>query len=85
MNSEFCKQALTKVGNPNILVNLISRRVRQLNSGGGGISRPLIADTAKLGVADIALLEILEEKMGWEIPDDLVPIEPTPRKRKKSS
>lgn len=85
MNSEFCKQALAKVGNPNILVNLISRRVRQLNSGGGGISRPLIADTTKLGVADIALLEILEEKMGWEIPDDIVPVEPAPRKRKKSS
>lgn len=85
MNSEFCRQALVKVGNPNILVNLISRRVRQLNSGGGGISRPLIADTTGLGVADIALLEILEDKMGWEIPDDLVPAEPTPRKRKKSS
>ena len=85
MNSELCKQALAKVGNPNILVNLVSRRVRQLNSGGGGISRPLIADTAKLGVADIALLEMLEDKMGWEIPDDLVPAEPTPRKRKKSS
>ena len=85
MNSEFCRQALVKVGNPNILVNLISRRVRQLNSGGGGISRPLIADTTGLGVADIALLELLEDKMGWEIPDDLVPAEPTPRKRKKSS
>jgi DNA-directed RNA polymerase subunit omega len=85
LNSEFCRQALVKVGNPNILVNLISRRVRQLNSGGGGISRPLIADTTGLGVADIALLEILEDKMGWEIPDDLVPAEPTPRKRKKSS
>jgi DNA-directed RNA polymerase subunit omega len=85
LNSEFCKQALAKVGNPNILVNLISRRVRQLNSGGGGISRPLVIDTTGLGVADIALLEILEDKMGWEIPDDLVPAEPTPRKRKKSS
>ncbi len=85
MNSELCRQALVKVGNPNILVNLISRRVRQLNSGGGGISRPLIADTAGLGVADIALVEILEDKMGWEIPEDLVPTEPVTKKRKKSS
>ena len=30
------KKALEKVGNPNILVNLISRRVRQLNSGVDG-------------------------------------------------
>ena len=71
MNSEFSKQALAKVGNPNILVNLISRRVRQLNSGGGGISRPLIADTTGLGVADIALLEIIEGKMGWDMPEEL--------------
>ena len=69
MNSELCKQALAKVGNPNVLVNLLSRRVRQLNSGGGGISRPLILDTAGLGVADIALREIIEEKIGWIMPE----------------
>ena len=28
MNSELCKKALEKVGNPNVLVNLVSRRVR---------------------------------------------------------
>ena len=35
MNATLVKQALEKVLNPNILVNLVSRRVRQLNSGGG--------------------------------------------------
>ena len=44
MNSEIAKKALEKVGNPNVLVNLISRRVRQLTGAGPG-SRPLIADT----------------------------------------
>jgi len=58
------KQALAKVGNPNVLVNLISRRVRQLTSGGGN-SRPLIEQTANLGAADIALLEIVEGKMDF--------------------
>jgi len=57
---------LEKVGNPNVLVNLVSRRVRQLNSGGGAMSRPLVADTGSMGASDIALLEIIEEKMGWE-------------------
>ena len=57
MNAEFAKKALEKVGNPNVLVNLISRRVRQLNSGGGKNSRPLVADTGNMGAADIALLE----------------------------
>ena len=36
MNAELCKRANEKVGNPNVLVNIVSRRVRQLNSGGGG-------------------------------------------------
>jgi len=28
VNSELCKKALEKVGNPNVLINLVSRRVR---------------------------------------------------------
>ena len=84
MNSELCKQALAKVTNPNVLVNLVSRRVRQLNSGSGGSSRPLILDTAGLGVADIALKEIVEDKMGWDLPEELQLVEPpTTKKRKK--
>jgi DNA-directed RNA polymerase subunit omega len=83
MNSEFTKKALEKVGNPNILVNLISRRVRQLNSGGGAISRPLLADTGHLGMADIALLEIIEGKMGWELPEWVALTRPVGKRRKK--
>jgi DNA-directed RNA polymerase subunit omega len=67
MNSEICKKALEKVGNPNVLVNLVSRRVRQLTSAGGNGSRPLITETAGLGAADIALLEIVEGKMDYEM------------------
>jgi DNA-directed RNA polymerase subunit K/omega len=67
LNSEICKKALEKVGNPNILVNLISRRVRQLTGAGGAGGRPLIAETAGLGAADIALLELVEGKMDFEI------------------
>ena len=69
MNAELCKKALEKVGNPNVLINLISRRVRQLNSGGGASSRPLIADTANMGAADIALMEIVDGNMGWDLPE----------------
>jgi len=43
MNATLVKKALEKVLNPNILVNLVSQRVRQLNFGGGGSSRPLVA------------------------------------------
>jgi DNA-directed RNA polymerase subunit omega len=83
MNAELVKQAAAKVGNPNVLVNLISRRVRQLNSGGGGLSRPLISDPGHLGVADIALREIIEEKIGWELPEPVEAVRPQAKKRKK--
>jgi DNA-directed RNA polymerase subunit omega len=83
VNAELCKKALEKVGNPNVLVNLISRRVRQLNSGGGGLSRPLISDPGQLGAADIALREIIEDKMGWELPEPVELVRPTTKKRKK--
>jgi DNA-directed RNA polymerase subunit omega len=82
MKSELCKEALAKVGNPNVLVNLVSRRVRQLNSGGGAISRPLVADTVGLGVADIALTEILEDMIAADLPEELQ-IAVAPKKRKR--
>ena len=83
LNAELCKKAAEKVGNPNVLVNLISRRVRQLNAGGGGLGRPLIGDTGHLGAADIALREILEEKIGWEMPELTELARPQPKKRRK--
>ena len=80
MNPEFLRKAQEKVGNPNILVNLIARRVRQLNRNGGGMDRPLVTGAENLGVADIALREIIEDKMGWEMPE-LVPLKrPEPKK-----
>ncbi|KAB2669840.1 MAG: DNA-directed RNA polymerase subunit omega [Verrucomicrobia bacterium] len=65
MNSELMKKALEKVGNPHILVNVISRRVRQLN-GGGGYGRPLVDVPPGMGAADIAMTELIEDKIGWE-------------------
>jgi DNA-directed RNA polymerase subunit omega len=83
MNAELCKRANEKVGNPNVLVNLVSRRVRQLNSGAGGLSRPLIANVGNMGAADIALTEILEEKIGWDMPEIVALTRPQAKKRKK--
>ncbi|HVU07991.1 MAG TPA: DNA-directed RNA polymerase subunit omega [Verrucomicrobiae bacterium] len=83
MNAELTKRAAEKVGNPNVLVNIISRRVRQLNSGGGGLSRPLIADAGNLGAADIALREILEDKIGWDLPEEVAAVRPAPKKRSR--
>jgi DNA-directed RNA polymerase subunit omega len=83
LNAELTRKALEKVGNPNILINLVSRRVRQLNSGAGGMSRPLIGEAGNLGAADIALTEIIEDKIGFDLPEVVELVRPTPRKRKK--
>jgi DNA-directed RNA polymerase subunit omega len=83
LNAEFTKKALEKVGNPNVLVNLVSRRVRQLNSGAGGMCRPLISDPGNLGAADIALREIIEDKIGFEMPEIVELARPTAKKRRK--
>jgi len=60
---------------------MISRRVRQLNSGAGSLSRPLISDVGNLGAADVALLEIIEGKMGHELPELVELTRPTAKKR----
>ena len=83
MNAELCKKALEKVGNPNVLINIVSRRVRQLNQGGGGMGQPLVDAPASMGLADIALKEIIEEKVGFELPAEAPAVRPTPKKRRK--
>jgi DNA-directed RNA polymerase subunit omega len=83
MNAELVKKALEKVLNPNVLVNMVSRRVRQLNSGGGGASRPLVLDVVNLGAADIALLEIIEDKMAFEMPEIIALTRPTGKRGKR--
>ena len=83
MNAALVKAALEKILNPNVLVNLVSRRVHQLNSGGGRAGRPLVAGVANLGAADIALREIIEGKMGFEMPEFVPLVRPTGRGRNR--
>lgn len=85
MNPELAKQALAKVGNPNVLVNMVSRRVRQLNAGGGGMGRPLISDTGNLGLGDIALLEIIHDKVGFDMPEPIQAADQKPKRKRRNS
>tara|TARA_Y100000588_G_scaffold260287_1_gene274857 strand:+ start:370 stop:621 length:252 start_codon:yes stop_codon:yes gene_type:complete len=66
MNTELCNEADELVGNPNILINIVSSRVRQLNSG----DRPLL-DAPLLGAADMAMTELIEDKMDYELVDPI--------------
>ncbi len=59
MKSDLLEKASEIVTDPLVLVNLVSQRVRQLNSG----RSPLIPTRPSMGVADIALQEIIEGKI----------------------
>jgi len=83
LNADYCRKALEKVGNPNTLVNLLSKRVRQLNSAGGAGTWPLVTDAGNLGAADIALREIIEDKITFEaVPEAPAPEVHLKRKRR---
>jgi DNA-directed RNA polymerase subunit omega len=83
MNSELVKKALEKVADPYVLVNLISRRVRELNAGARALSRSAPGDSPNSGVADIALREIVEGKMGFEMPEFVELTRPTATNRRR--
>ena len=59
MKSDLVEQAAEIVTDPLVLINLVSQRVRQLNSG----RSPLIPTRPSMGAADIALTEIIEGKI----------------------
>jgi DNA-directed RNA polymerase subunit omega len=79
MNAEYVKKALEKIEEPAVLVNMVSRRVRQLNAG----ARPLLLNTGTMGLADIALLEIIEDKMSFTMPEIIKLIRPSAQSRKR--
>ena len=62
MKAELVKAASDVIQNQQILVNLVSRRVRQLTIG----HRPLVEFVPGMGHADIALSEIANGKLTFE-------------------
>jgi DNA-directed RNA polymerase subunit K/omega len=79
------RKAAERIGNPNVLVNLVSKRVRQLNAAGGSSSHPLISESTMKGVADIALAELVEDKMGWELIEVITPETGPARRRRRTT
>ena len=62
MNADLVKAASEVITNQQILVNMVSRRVRQLSLG----HRPLVLCAPGLREADIALTEIANGKLTFE-------------------
>lgn len=59
MNAQFLEDASKVITEPQVLINAVSRRVRQLTAG----SRPMVEVEFRMGLADIALLEIARGKL----------------------
>jgi DNA-directed RNA polymerase subunit omega len=62
MNVDLLTAASEVITNQQILVNMVSRRVRQLSLG----HRPLVEYAPGLREADIALIEIANKKLTFE-------------------
>ena len=63
MRDDYIQNALKVIEDPNILVNVVSLRVKQLKRG----NRPLIESLEKLSAEDTALREIAEGKISYEL------------------
>jgi len=66
MRDDYIRDAQKVIPDPNILINVVSRRVKQLKRG----SRPLVESLEKLSPEDIALREIIEGKINHEIAEN---------------
>jgi DNA-directed RNA polymerase subunit omega len=63
MRDDYLQAALKMIDDPTILVNVVSRRVKQLKRG----NRPLVVSLEKLSAEDTALREIAEGKITFEL------------------
>jgi DNA-directed RNA polymerase subunit omega len=59
MNAQLLEDAAKIITEPQVLINAVSRRVRQLTAG----SRPMVEVELRMGLADIALMEIVKGKL----------------------
>ena len=65
MKSDLVEKASEIIPDPQVLINVISKRVRHLNGG----RSPVVDVRPGMGVADIALTELIEGKIKVTEPD----------------
>jgi len=63
MRDDYLKEAQKVISDSNLLINVISCRVKQLRRG----SRALVESLEKLSPEDIALREVIEGKISFEM------------------
>ncbi|MBE6413490.1 MAG: DNA-directed RNA polymerase subunit omega [Verrucomicrobiaceae bacterium] len=63
MREDYLKQAQQKISDPHILINVVSKRVKQLKDG----KKPTVSSLEKLELEDIALLEVIRGNISYEL------------------
>jgi DNA-directed RNA polymerase subunit omega len=63
MRDDYIKEAQKVIPDPNVLINVVSRRVKQLRQG----NRSLVESLEKLTPEDLALREIIEGKISYDL------------------
>ena len=69
MTSHLLQEAAQVIPNQQLLINVVSRRVRQLGLG----HRPLVEATPRSSLTDIALREIIGGKLTYELAPETNP------------
>ena len=73
MKTELIERARRIVDDNQLFINIVSKRVQQINHG----ADPYVPTTPEMGAGDIALMEIIEGKLQWREKDvDDEPSEP---------
>jgi DNA-directed RNA polymerase subunit omega len=62
MTTQLLQEAAQVIPNQQLLINVVSKRVRQLGLG----HRPMIETTPRMSLTDIALKEIIAGKLTYE-------------------
>ena len=63
MNTQILNQAKERIPSIPLLINVISKRVRQLNAG----HRPMVKPQRNMSHMDVALIEVAEGKLTAEV------------------
>jgi len=66
MTSQLLQEASQVIPNPQLLINVVSKRVRQLGLG----HRPMVEVGPRASLTDIALKEIIAGKLAYEEPQE---------------
>jgi DNA-directed RNA polymerase subunit omega len=69
MRDDYLREARKIIDDPYVLVNVISTRVKMLRRG----ARPLVESLEKLALEDIALREVIEGKITYDLGGALEP------------